>query len=272
MIVDEDDISIMIEFEDISHGDNWSGSDWSITDEDELAKLVARVALGQSRYALKILQETGCQAYAPTDSALDGAIKLLSPGKKDPYHRDGWVFQVISWIAAHLQNPESLKSSPHMIHAHKGFDGLHVCLDESNEDVVSIIICEEKATEGPRGKITTQVWPEFSSLETGDRDNELVSEVTGLLAQSQHSDPERAVHEIMWKQKRAYRLSITIGDDSNSEAGRQAVFKGYESIVLGSDVVRRRAETFHRKNLRVWMERFSSKTILVAREMEAGNV
>lgn len=262
----------MIKFKPISHGDIWSGSDWSITNEDVLAKLVARVALGQSRYALKVIQEAGCEAYAPTDSALDGAIKLLSPGKKNPYHRDGWVFQVISWIAAHLQNPESLKSSPHMIHAHKGFDGLHICLDESNEEIVSIVICEEKATEGPRGKITNQVWPEFKSLETGDRDNELVSEVTGLLAQSQHIDPDRAVHEIMWKQQRVYRVSITIGDGEASEAGRKALFVGYENIVSGSDIARRRAETFHRKNLRLWMKRFSTKAILAAKEMVAEDV
>ena len=263
----------MIKFRAISNADNWSGSDWTITDEGELAKIVARVALGQSRYAMKILQETGCQAYAPTDSALDGAIKLLSSrNKDDPFHRDGWVFQVISWIAAHLQNPDSLKCSPHMIHAHKGFDGLHVCLDESNKDVVSIIICEEKATGGPRGKITSKVWPEFSSLESGDRDNELVSEVTKLLAQSNHSDTDRAIHEVMWKQIRAYRISITIGDDDNSEVGRKAVFKGYENVVSGSDVTRRRAETFHRKNLRMWMRRFSAKAILAAKEMEVGDV
>lgn len=46
-----------------------------------------------------------------------------------PWHRDGWMFQVISWIAAHLQNPEDLIAPPHMIHAHKGFDGIHVRVD-----------------------------------------------------------------------------------------------------------------------------------------------
>ena len=263
----------MIKFEPISNGNLWSGSDWSITDEDELAKLVARVALGQYRHVLKVLNETKCIAYIPTQCALDGAIKTLTasdPAK--PWQRDGWLFQVISWIAANLQNPETLKSPPHIIHADKGFDGLHLCLDTSKENVVSVVVCEEKATDGPRGKITSQVWPEFRSLEIGRRDNELVSETTTLLALNGHLDPDKAVHAILWKQARAYRVSITIGDKEYSEDGRNALFKGYKTTVPGKNVEKRKAETFYQSNLRKWMQRMAAKAIEAAREMEVENV
>ena len=263
----------MFTFEPISNGNLWSGSDWSIADEDVLATLIARVALGQYRHVLKILNETDCIAYAPTQSALEGAIRTLTPKDPEkPWQRDGWVFQVISWIAANIQDPAALKSSPHIIHADKGFDGLHLRLDKTNENVVSVIVCEEKATDGPRGKITSQVWPEFQSLEAGKRDNELVSETTTLLAQNNHVDPDNAVHEILWKHARAYRVSITIGDKEFSKNGRKTLFKGYENAAPGDDLEKRRAETFHQSDLRDWMKRMAAKAIEAAKELEAENV
>jgi len=263
----------MITFTPIRHGQFWTGADWSISDEDELAVMIARVALGQYRYVLKVLKETDCIAYAPTRKVLDGAIRTLTAKDVDkPWQRDGWLFQVISWIAANIQNPDTLKSPPHMIHADKGFDGLHLCLDDSDENVVSVIVCEEKATTSPRGKITSQVWPEFKSLEAGSRDNELVSETTTLLAANRHLDPDKAVHEIMWKQARAYRVSITIGDNDCSSEGRKALFKGYKKTTPGNNVGKRRAETFHQSELRDWMDRMANKAIVAAKELEAKNV
>ena len=263
----------MITFEPISNGKLWSGSDWYITDEDELATLIARVALGQYRHVLNVLNETDCIAYAPTQSALEGAIRTLTAkDPENPWQRDGWLFQVISWIAANIQDPASLKSPPHIIHADKGFDGLHLRLDEANENVVLAIVCEEKATDGPRGKITSQVWPEFQSLEAGMRDNELVSETTTLLAQNDHVNPDKAVHEILWKQARAFRVSITIGDKEFSKNGRKKLFKGYENAAPGDNLEKRRAETFHQSDLRDWMKRMAVKAIEAAKEMEAENV
>jgi hypothetical protein len=263
----------MITFTPISNGKNWSGDDWAVTDEDELARMIARVALGQYRYVLKILRDTGCEAYAPASSALDGAICLLTAKNEEkPWHRDGWLFQVISWIAANLQNPQTLKSPPQMIHAHKGFDGLHLCLDSSGQNVVSIIVCEEKATNSPRNKITSQVWPEFKSLEAGDRDNEFVAEAATLLAQNGHLDPDKAVHEILWKSVRKYRVSVTISDKECSDEGRRDLFKGYKKTIPGNDISKRRAETFYQSRLRDWMKKMADKAIAAAKEMEAENV
>lgn len=260
-------------FTPIDNGTFWLGSDWSISDEDKLAKLIARVALGQYRHVLNILNETDCIDYAPTTSALEGAIRTMTASDPEkPWQRDGWLFQVVSWIAANIQTPDTLKSPPHIIHADKGFDGLHLCLDPSNSNVVSVIVCEEKATDGPRGKITSQVWPDFRSLDVGSRDNELVSETTTLLAQNGHLDPEKAVHEILWKQARAYRVSITIGDKECSQDGRKALFKGYENATPGNNVKKRRAETFYQSNMRDWMRKMAAKAIEAAKKIEAENV
>ena len=68
----------MITFEPIQNGSHWSGTTWTITLEDDLAALVARVALGQHGHVVKILQETDCVAHAPISTALEGAIRLLT--------------------------------------------------------------------------------------------------------------------------------------------------------------------------------------------------
>jgi len=43
-----------IEFSDIGEDDKWAGSDWTVTDPDDLAHHIARVALGQYRHVAKI--------------------------------------------------------------------------------------------------------------------------------------------------------------------------------------------------------------------------
>lgn len=262
----------MIEFETLSNGKFWSGTNWTVTDEDELAALVAKVALGQARHVEKILMETDAIPQALIQSAVGGAKKLLTaedPAK--PWHRDGWLFQVIAWIAAHLQDPEALKAPPHMIHAHKGFDGIQLQLDPAGEAEL-VVICEQKATTGPRGKITSQVWPEFRELELGTRDNELIAEVTTLLERSGHPSADEAIGKILWENARSYSVSVTVGDDEHSDEGRKKLFKGYKKVVDRSDVKFRRAETFYKVPLRQWMAEFSEKAISLIDEWEAENV
>ena len=220
----------------------------------------------------RILAKTGCNNFAPVPTALEGAKKLLTTAdKNEPWNRDGWLFQVISWISANLQNNGSmLIAAPHMIHAHKGFDGLHVCIDKKGY-VQSIIICEDKATGKPRRMIKKKVWTDFKALERGERDNELVSEVTTILETRKGLDPDQAVQQIIWNEVRAFRVAITVGDEHSHQTGLHKLFKGYEGVVVGR-VSRRRVETLHVDDLRKWMCRMATKAIKAAQMMEAGHV
>lgn len=261
-----------ISFSPISNKTQWAGCVWSIDDEDKLADLVARVALGQYRCVLRVLTGTGCLPYAPAATVLEGAQKLLAttnPG--DPWHRDGWLFQVLSWIAAHLQGDATLIAPPHMIRAHKGFDGLHVHIDEHTNEVVSVVICEDKATDNPRKMITSKVWKDFRSLQSGTRDNELTAKLGSVLDQRPDIDADAAVQNILWKNARAYRIAITIGDGDNGELGHRKLFKGYNTIVPG-DVSRRRAETLYLDDLRTWMRGIAAKAVVAAEGIEAIDV
>lgn len=234
----------------------WEGCTWSVPSVDELANAIAIIAVGQALHVANILHAAGLTAKPSTKGAVKGALKLLtSSGNK--VHRDGWLFQVMSWLAAQLRNPGALMNPPHMIHAHKGLDGLQVSIDGADK-ITAVILFEDKATTNPRSMVVSKVWPEFTEFESGEKENLLTAEVTALLRGSGHADPQQAVSDIMWQQVRRYRLSIT--DTQSTTQSQAELFKGYEKTVSGG-IERRRAEVFEVNNLRDWMDTLADLAI-----------
>jgi hypothetical protein len=245
----------------IQHGDLCYGNAWTVADEEALARQVALVALGQSRHVRKILAGSNIDPALRPEDDVRGAIALLSlVAGEDPWHRDGWMFQVMSWIAAARKAPSGVIRSPHMILAHKGFDGLQLEIDRDKGLVTAAVIFEDKATDNPRGMIRDEVWPDFLGLENGDQDNVLTAEVVALLETQPDLDPDSAIENIIWKEARRYRVSITVGDTHNSDTGRRRLFKDYDTTVAGG-IERRCAETFYVTNLRAWMEKLANEAI-----------
>ena len=249
----------------ISHGALCHGSRWTVTDEDDLAKKVARLALGQARHVAEIL--TGIDKRPPITrgDAASGAIKLLTvPKDKPPYHRDGWVFQAISWIAAHRTEAGAVIRAPHMIHAHKGFDGFQLKLDEAGQAITAVVIFEDKATENPRRTIAGDVWQGIRDLESGMRMNELIPEAGGLLEAHLQRFPELdidgAVERIVWEEARHFRIAVTADTEHDDDDVRAALFKGFDEVAPGL-AARRQAETIAIPKLREWMKVFSGKAI-----------
>lgn len=240
----------------------WEGCTWSVPSIDELANAIAIIAVGQALHVAKILHAAGLAAKPTTKGALTGAIKLLT-STGNFAHRDGWMFQVMSWLAAQLRTPGALMNTPHMIHAHKGLDGLQVSIDAA-ENVTAIVLFEDKATENPRSMVRDKVWPEFTKFETGENEHLVTAEVTQLLKVAGHSDPQQAVADIMWKQVRRYRLSIT--DELSTDQSQAKLFKGYEKNVPGG-VERRRAEVFEVISLRKWMDDLAELAIKKAENL-----
>ncbi|MGJ4889313.1 hypothetical protein ACQR1Y_14025 [Bradyrhizobium sp. HKCCYLRH3099] len=261
-----------IKFSLIGGKHDCTGGSWTITDDDALAELIARVALGQSRYVRRVLRETGFAVPDAKETELAGALKLLtSTDPKAPWHRDGWMFQVISWIAARLQNPQGLIAPPHMIHAHKGFDGLHVTVDPKTSQVTSVVICEEKATENARKMVRDRIWKEFQEMQNGTRDNELAAEVTRLLETAKGVDVDAAVETIVWKNARYYRIAITIDEEHKGTDGYRKLFDGYDVVVAG-DVARRRGEVLYLSDMRAWMAKLAQRAAKKANAMVAVHV
>jgi hypothetical protein len=243
-----------------THGKLVQGNTWTVVDEDELARHIARVALGQSRHVQKILMGSALTLQPTTTrNAADCAIELLTVQGSDPSHRDGWMFQVISWVAAYKASPNGIIRAPHMIAADKGFDGLQLELDAAKK-VSAAIIFEDKATINPRETIRGDVWPEFTAFETGKSENVLTAEVSALLSTQPGIDPDIAIQNIIWKSARRYRISITVGDQHRDEEGRRQLFKGFDNVV-GGKLNKRQGETIYLPTLRQWMQSVAKKAI-----------
>lgn len=245
-----------------TNGDVCCGSTWSIEDKSQLAEQVARVALGYSRHIKKIISGAGIPVPASAISSVNGALSLLTVDGPDPWHRDGWLFQTISYIAAITQDPNGIYDAPHMQHADKGFDGLKLEIDAIDGGVIAVIVFEDKATSRPRETIANKqdskgkkiaVWDEFKDIEAGNRQPLLTDKVSSLLQTVSGIDIDEAIENIIWKKTRGYRVSITVGSTHSTADGRKRLFKGYEEIVDG-DLNRRRAETLHLENLRDWLD------------------
>jgi hypothetical protein len=255
-----------------THGTLCHGWAWTIDDVPELAQYVARVAMGQSRHVAKVLAGANVAPPPTSESVRAAAISLLTVSAgSDPWHRDGWIFQTISWLAANRANPSAVIRGPHMILAHKGFDGLQLEIDASSGFVTAAVIFEDKATDNPRDTIRDEVWPDFKLLEAGERENVLSADVSALLITRPDIDADRAIENIIWKQIRRYRVSITVGAIHASPEGRQRLFRGFDDIASG-DVQRRRGEVLYIEQLRPWMASLATAAIGAINAMALANV
>ena len=231
------------------------GAAWLVSDDSLLARGVAQIAIGQWEHLESILQGSRW-VDPPVGYSLAGAIKTLSapPGSPDwlVWHRDGWVFQAISWIAA-VETGRGPARPPHIGHAEKGFDGMQLLLTKTGRRAKRLLIFEDKATENPRDKIRDEVWPALQLLEAGERDQELRAELSALLLQAPHLDKVQAVDRVLNQtNNRSYRVAITVGSSHASKAGIQRLFKGFVDVVPGSRF-RRRAHVIQKDDLRGWL-------------------
>ncbi len=260
-----------IQLTPILHKSLVHGYTWEVVDEELLAQLIARVALGQARHVSKILLNVGQSLPVPIDDSWAAAVGMFTvPAGADPWHRDGWMFQVMSWLSAHKAGPNSLINTPQMIFAQKGFDGIQLDFNAAGA-ISAIVIFEDKATDHPRETIRDEVWPEFEEYERGGDAHVLVAEVTGLLEKRPGIDVDDVIRRAVWKDSRRFRVSITVGDRHATDAGRVRLFKDYEAIVPG-DIERRRGETFYVGDLRAWMNNIASKALAYIAALKAAHV
>lgn len=83
------------------------GDHWTVGDLELLARLIAIIAMGQAKHAARIIADLQPAVPALTIDVLrvDAKQRLTvtgdTPEKQDAHrwHRDGLIFEVISWIA-----------------------------------------------------------------------------------------------------------------------------------------------------------------------------
>jgi hypothetical protein len=173
---------------------------------------------------------------------------------KEAIHRDGLLFQHISWIfSAIKKNEKDLLKAPHCRIADKGQDSIIIHFDENNT-VIGVSICEDKATEYVRDEIRDKVYPQFTDYELGNRDSELESEVLAMLEKQSDSDKANSIIEtIFWNNVKRYKITITVNEEKPLN-----IFKGYDNCIEG-ELSRRTGNTVQILNMRKWFNQFSQK-------------
>ena len=237
---------------------------FEILDEDTLAQYVAYLVMGYSRHVNKIIMNLGTMDVPTVEKEHKAAIvSYLTLGEKPSdvkrYKRDGWLFQMISWLVVNLKNKDKKMKQlhPHNQPAMHGIDGLAVIVDDGH--IEKIILTEDKCTENPKPTIQQQVFPEFKVYEEVGKNTTLLNDV-GTILDMFGDDYENAHNEITNKEIRQYRIGITREADHNSSEGRKDLFSGYETIVKG-EVKRRCGSSIHLANLREWMDGFAAKVV-----------
>jgi len=240
------------------------GFHWSIPDEDRLAELVAELLLGHHRHIRKILNfesssspsRVSCIRAEKIKKILQDVphINLPHTEQDKRYHRDGWLFQMISWIAIRQHDPTVLTAIPHTQPAAKGFDNLVV--EVSDGRLVGVIVGEDKATENPRKTITSKIWPDIDDFEKELLDSDLMAEVTAIIEAGGYGDDADAmIKNVFWQQVRRYRVTV-----AGPYQDHESLFKGFVDRAPGP-IERRRGEVLILDDLRVWFDGFSEKVV-----------
>lgn len=237
---------------------NFLRFDWTIRDENELARLVALLTLGHFLHVERILNELAGGATITLKPAIQRAIEELSKTSgRNLFNRDGWVFQMISWIVLRDRAGTNVMiDAPHTQPASKGFDGLAVCFDESNWSTEFILLTEDKATDQPRGTFTSKVLPELEDIEAGNRDSQLMSQLTTLAKQqtSNQDDLESMLETAFYERVVRFRVCVATSQSKIPGPQQTQIDDGFTTTIEG-DRKRRGSELLAFDDLRDSLQR-----------------
>lgn len=217
------------------------GERWIPNDMVELAKFVATVAMGQSSYAAYIIQQLQPAAPAFSDANLRAEATVLltvDETKRSPRigyprtQRDGFIFETISWLAARqVYGNSALLKDPHVRATTQGLDGMMIELSDGKDEITRATIFEDKCTDHPRAQFTSKVMPGFHERHANKRNAELISCATTLLKTAGVNEPHVTImaSAVTDQAKRRYRAAFAVVSDS--EEDRQALFKGFGSLI-----------------------------------------
>lgn len=261
---------------------------WSVVEDETFCHALAAIYLRRPTHARKIIEELQPGPMIFGGLEIKNAIELLhvetadiadALASGDPKisaaagktlearvsHRDGLLFQHVSWVAGTLQHPAAKAKAPHVRVAEKGFDGLF--LEVANGHFTKLILCEDKATVNPRNTVVGKVWPELLSTESGEKDLELVDAVTALLdTMMPENDRVAVIDGAIWGQLRQYRVAVTAAPKDTRAGGYGHIFEGFESKTLIPNTTRF-GEVMPFDDIRSQLQVLADKIILRLRQI-----
>jgi hypothetical protein len=216
------------------------GHEWSVADMNELACLVAIVLLGQAEHAAEIIAnlEPSLPAFTDLDLIDDAKRQMKVKGSTEDKkrasrtHRDGFLFECISWIAARQAGDDrTFLKDPHLDPTSHGLDGLIVQLHATDGEIVRSTICEDKCTAHPRTRFRDDVMKIFREHHhSTKRARDLVANAVALLrvAGLSRTEATKAAAKVMDKSARCYLAALTTG--RLATLGRAQLFRGYDDL------------------------------------------
>ncbi|MRG73924.1 hypothetical protein GH722_19370 [Alphaproteobacteria bacterium HT1-32] len=247
------------------------GLRWEVSDADYLARIISVIAMGQAVHAAQIIADLSPAAPAINDEALREYAKLRLSIKGDTknaqkasrWHRDGLIFEAISWVAARqLADGEVLLKDPHISATTQGLDGFMIELDEKGTTITRATIFEDKCSEDPRRMFRDEILPAFAVYHRNKRASELVAAAATLISTKlTGTAATQAAARVLDLQFRAYRAGLAIEACSDSENGRAALFKGYEKLDKITDKQRIGATFVTTAELRDWFDEMAELAI-----------
>jgi hypothetical protein len=204
-------------------------------------ELLAVITLGQAQHAARIIMQLEPSGPAISIKELFSGARgqLRIRGDTDAqkevsrYHRDGFLFECISWTVARKGGTErSFLKDPHLSSTSQGLDGLLIEMHENGREIVRSIIFEDKCTNDPRDKFRDEVLPTFKSHHEHKRSRELIANAVSLIREIglNGTDATKAAAAVLDRSSRFYKVSLTVGDGCKTTSRRKALFKGYDTL------------------------------------------
>lgn len=234
-------------------------AEWSISkkNHNKLIEIIAYLYLRQEENAQRVISTLEPRRRIPKGKVAENIVrKLTAPRQKDVdlartgsaeeraaaekrietsiIHRDGLLFQHISWVVARMAMPTGYMTAPHVRQADKGFDGFIIELDEAKSKIGRIVLCEDKASIAPRKLISSSVWPDVEAIRRGDRDDEILADLVTLLKSVDDIDAEAAVDDIFWEEVREFRVAVATGENRRKSGSFLHIVAGFGAVAGGA--------------------------------------
>lgn len=273
------------------HPPTCSLSIWSVINEPNFVAALAWLYVRKPNHAVRISNALEPGLAGLPGKSIENAISLLrydtddivddlqssDPGVAEKAQktltarmsqRDGLLFQHISWLAASRQFPNAHAVPPHVRKADKGFDGFLLEMEAPGSGISKLVLCEDKASDAPRGLVTGKIWPELDGIHAGDKDLEILDAVTALLQGISEHEREAALTTIVWHRVWSFRVALTAGANQQKAGSYKHLFDGYENHVSGEADLRM-AEIMPMVDVRPYLQKLADKVISELEEIKS---
>lgn len=284
----KDSLGLPLQFEQALHPPSCVLTTWKVGEPEALAEALAWLYLRKERHAARVTQALEPGRAALPGRVVENAITALSvqtddlaaalassddvqrkaaEAKRDTrvQHRDGLLFQHVSWIAAFMRLPNAKATPPHVRQADKGFDGVLLEIDPAQTALSRIVLCEDKASINPRSLVTGSIWPEIKQIQVDAKDREILAALTAILDTMPEIDQESVIDATEWRGVREFRVALTAGDDQIKAGGYHHLFTGFEGAAGGA-IQARMAEVMPMNQVRPYLANLAERVVAVLRK------